>query len=82
MLTTLEVEVLRNMALVMEQEREKRGMTTRELARLCELSESDYLGILDGSVNLRLSAIDRIGSNLGIPLVQLFGGPSGKLSLS
>lgn len=76
MATTLEVEVLRNMALVMEREREKRGMTVTELARLCELSESDYLGILDGSVNLRLSAIDRISNNLRIRLDELIGGQS------
>lgn len=76
MATTLETEILRSMALVMEQERARRGMTTIELAQLCELSESDYLGILDGSVNLRLSAVDRIGRTLDIPLDQLFGGRS------
>lgn len=82
MATTLEVEVLRNMALVMEREREKRGMTVTELARLCELSESDYLGILDGSVNLRLSAIDRISNNLRIRLDELIGGQSRRLNVN
>ncbi|MBP1848315.1 transcriptional regulator with XRE-family HTH domain [Rhizobium petrolearium] len=82
MANTLETKVLRNMALAMEREREKRGMTVTELARLCELTESDYLGILDGSVNLRLSAIDRISNNLRIHLDELIGGQSRKLSLS
>lgn len=76
MTTILQAEILTNMALVMEQERIKRGMTTTELLKLCELRESDYLGILDGSVKLRLSAIDRIARNLDIPLVDFFSRPS------
>lgn len=79
MATTLETELLRNMALIMEQERARRGVSTVELAQLCDLSQSDYLGILDGSANLRLSAIDRISRTLDIPLIRLFGGPLGRL---
>ncbi|CUX70041.1 MULTISPECIES: hypothetical protein [Agrobacterium] len=76
MTTILETEILTNMALVMEQERIERWMTTTELLKLCELSESNYLGIFDGSVKLRLSAVVGTGRNLDIPLVELFGRPS------
>ena len=66
--------ILRNMALVMEREREKRQLNKKELAHLCEITSPYYLQILDGSANPSLQVITRISINLKIPLQELMMG--------
>jgi ribosome-binding protein aMBF1 (putative translation factor) len=72
--TDLGTMILRNMAQVMEREREKRGLNKKELAHLCEMTSPYYLQILDGSANPSLQVITRISTNLKIPLQELMLG--------
>lgn len=66
--------ILRNMANVMEREREKRGWSKNELARACDITPPYYLGILDGSANPSLHVISRICNNLNVSLQELLMG--------
>ncbi|MGE6743630.1 helix-turn-helix domain-containing protein [Allorhizobium pseudoryzae] len=72
--TDLGTMILRNMALVMERERERRGLNKKEMARLCEITSPYYLQILDASANPSLQVITRISTNLKIPLQELMMG--------
>ena len=72
--TALGSLILRNMANAMEREREKRGLSKNELARVCEITPPYYLGILDGSANPSLQVISRICNNLNLSLQELLMG--------
>ena len=72
--TDLGTMILRNMAMVMEREREKRGLTKKELVRLCEMTAPYYFRILDGTANPSLQVITRISTNLKVPLQELMMG--------
>lgn len=69
--------ILRNMANVMEREREKRGLTKTDLALLCEMTAPYYLGILNGTANPSIQVIARICNNLNVPLQELLLGQKG-----
>ena len=66
--------IVRNMAKVMEREREKRGLNKKDLARLCEMTPPYYLQILDGTANPTVEVITRISTNLKVPLQELLMG--------
>ncbi|MCM5689745.1 helix-turn-helix domain-containing protein [Sinorhizobium meliloti] len=72
--TDLGTMILRNMAIVMEREREKRGLTKKELVKLCEITTPYYFRILDATANPSLQVITRISTNLKIPLQDLMLG--------
>lgn len=72
--TDLGTMILRNMAMVMEREREKRDITKKELAVLCEITTPYYFRILDGTANPSLQVITRISTNLKVPLQELMMG--------
>lgn len=69
--TDLGVMILRNMAMVMEREREKRQLTKIEMARLCEITTPFYFAILNATANPSLQVITRISLNLKVPLKDL-----------
>ncbi|WP_234908127.1 helix-turn-helix domain-containing protein [Ensifer canadensis] len=62
------------MATVMEREREKRGLAKKDMARLCEITNPYYFGILNGTANPSLQVITRISTNLKVPLQELMMG--------
>ena len=72
--TDLGTMILRNMAIVMEREREKRGLTKKELVTLCEITTPYYFRILDATANPSLQVITRISTNLKVPLQDLMLG--------
>ncbi|WP_245449354.1 helix-turn-helix domain-containing protein [Ensifer sp. NM-2] len=72
--TDLGTMILRNMAMVMEREREKRGLAKKDMARLCEITNPYYFGILNGTANPSLQVITRISTNLKVPLQELMMG--------
>jgi len=72
--TDLGILVVRNMATVMEREREKRRLSKNGLARLCEITGAYYLGILDGSANPSIHIIARISTKLNVSLDELIMG--------
>lgn len=72
--TDLGTMILRNMAMVMEREREKRDLTKKEMARLCEITSPFYFGILNATANPSLQVITRISTNLKVPLQELMMG--------
>ncbi|WP_084438690.1 helix-turn-helix domain-containing protein [Shinella sp. HZN7] len=72
--TDLGTMILRNMAMVMEREREKRELTKKEMARLCEITSPFYFGILNATANPSLQVITRISTNLKVPLQELMMG--------
>lgn len=72
--TDLGTMILRNMAQIMERERDKRGLNKKEFAKLCEMTSPYYLQILDGSANPSLQVMTRISTNLKIPLQELMMG--------
>ena len=69
--TDLGMRILRNMAMVMEREREKRQLTKIEMARLCEITTPFYFAILNATANPSLQVITRISLNLKVPLKDL-----------
>ncbi|MGD9478651.1 helix-turn-helix domain-containing protein [Shinella sp. G-2] len=69
--TDLGMMILRNMAMVMEREREKRQLTKIEMARLCEITTPFYFAILNATANPSLQVITRISLNLKVPLKDL-----------
>ncbi|MBM3096341.1 helix-turn-helix domain-containing protein [Ensifer sp. T173] len=79
--TDLGTMILRNMAMTMEREREKRGLNKKEMARLCEITSPYYLQILDGSANPSLQVITRISTNLRIPLQALMMGEKAEVKV-
>ena len=72
--TDLGKMILRNMAVFMERERERRGLTKRELVVMCEITAPYYFRILDGTANPSLQVMTRISTNLQIPLQELMTG--------
>lgn len=72
--TELGTRILRNMARVMERERETRGLNKKEMAELCEVTYPFYFQILDGKANPSLQTITRICINLDVPLQELMSG--------
>jgi transcriptional regulator with XRE-family HTH domain len=72
--TDLGTMILRNMALVMEREREKRGLTKKEFAQLCEITTPYYFSMLDATANPSLQVIARISLNLKVPMEELLMG--------
>lgn len=72
--TDLGTMILRNMAAVMERERERRGLTKKELVELCEITAPYYFRILDATANPSLQVITRISTNMKIPLQELMMG--------
>lgn len=72
--TDLGTMILRNMAIVMEREREKRQLTKIEMARLCEITAPFYFAILKATANPSLQVITRISINLKVPLQELMMG--------
>lgn len=79
--TDLGTMILRNMAMTMEREREKRGLNKKEMAGLCEITSPYYLQILDGSANPSLQVITRISTNLKIPLQALMMGQKAEVKV-
>ncbi|WP_439604553.1 hypothetical protein [Shinella sp.] len=55
--TALGTMILRNMAVVMEREREKCGLTKKELVKLCEITTPYYFRILDATQFTRAKLI-------------------------
>ncbi|GAA5666904.1 hypothetical protein AKG11_29175 [Shinella sp. SUS2] len=72
--TDLGTMILRNMAMVMEREREKRELTKKEMARVCEITSPFYFAILNATANPSLQVITRISTNLKVPLQELMMG--------
>ena len=72
--TDLGTMILRNMAVVMEREREKRELTKKEMARVCEITSPFYFAILNATANPSLQVITRISTNLKVPLQELMMG--------
>lgn len=72
--TDLGMMILRNMAMVMEREREKRELTKKEMARVCEITSPFYFAILNATANPSLQVITRISTNLKVPLQELMMG--------
>ncbi|MCQ4633470.1 helix-turn-helix transcriptional regulator [Shinella sp. CPCC 100929] len=72
--TDLGTMILRNMAMVMEREREKRELTKKEMARVCEITSPFYFAILNATANPSLQVITRISTNLKVPLQELLMG--------
>ncbi|WLR95726.1 helix-turn-helix domain-containing protein [Shinella zoogloeoides] len=72
--TDLGKMILRNMATVMERERENRAMTKKEFAVICEITIPYYFRILDGTANPSLQVMTRISTNLQVPLQELMTG--------
>ena len=76
--TDLGMKILRNMAIVMEREREKRQLTKIEMARLCDITTPFYFAILNATANPSLQVITRISLNLEVPLQELMMGVSSR----
>lgn len=72
--TDLGTMILRNMATVMEREREKRDMTKKEFAQLLEITTPYYFSMLDATANPSLQVITRISINLKVPMEELMMG--------
>lgn len=72
--TDLGMMILRNMARVMEREREKRQLTKIEMARLCDITTPFYFAILNATANPSLQVMTRISLNLKVPLQELMMG--------
>lgn len=72
--TDLGTMILRNMAMIMEREREKRELTKKEMARLCEITSPFYFAILNATANPSLQVITRISTNLKVPMQELMMG--------
>lgn len=72
--TDLGTMILRNMARVIERERERRGLNKKEMAQLCEVTYPFYFQIVDGTANPSLQTITRISVNLDVPLQELMSG--------
>ena len=72
--TELGTRILRNMARVIERERERRGLNKKEMAELCEVTYPFYFQILDGKANPSLQTITRICVNLDVPFQELVSG--------
>lgn len=72
--TDLGTMILRNMAMVIEREREKRELTKKEMARLCEITSPFYFAILNATANPSLQVITRISTNLKVPMQELMMG--------
>lgn len=76
--TDLGTMILRNMATVMEREREKRDMTKKKFAQLCEITTPYYFSMLDATANPSLQVITRISINLRVPMEELIMGIKSK----
>jgi len=63
--------MLRNLAKTLEREREKRGLSKREFAAVCDITGPYYLQILEGSANPSLLVLSRIVESLKVPLGEL-----------
>lgn len=72
--TELGEMMVRNMAKVMELEREKRAMGKVEFAKFCGISAPSYLTFLDGTANPTLFVITRISNALGVSVYELLFG--------
>ena len=72
--TELGTRILRNIARVIERERERRGLNKKEMAELCEVTYPFYFQILDGKANPSLQTITRICVNLDMPFQELVSG--------
>lgn len=72
--TELGTLILKNIAVVMEREREKRNMGKQEFAELCEVTYIFYYNMLKGDANPTLHTISRICEKLKIPIQELMTG--------
>lgn len=63
--------MVRNLAAVMERERETRGLGKVEFAKFCQITAPSYITILDGTANPTLYVITRISNALNIPVQEL-----------
>lgn len=70
--------IVKNMARVMESERQARDMTKTEFRVFLKLSAPTYFGILDGKANPTIFVITRISEGLRIPLYDLLMGTTEK----
>ena len=70
----LALEFLGNITGAMEREREDRAFTQAQIAELCELSISDYRGLLAGSTDITLKAVETISKKLNISFWTLMTG--------
>jgi len=69
--TELAEFMVRNLAAVMEREREKRDMGKIEFAKFCGIKGATYFQILEGSANPTLYVITRISNSLNVPVYEL-----------
>lgn len=63
--------IVRNIATVMEREREKRNMGKVEFAKLCGIKAPTFLQILGGEANPTIDSITRISMSLNVPVCEL-----------
>lgn len=63
--------IVRNIAAVMEREREKRQMGKVEFAKLCGIKAPAFLRILGGAANPTIDTITRISMSLNVPVCEL-----------
>ncbi|WP_160011051.1 helix-turn-helix domain-containing protein [Rhizobium sp. 18055] len=68
--------MIRNMATVMERQREARGMGKVEFAKYCGITAPSYLTFLDGTANPTLYMITRISDALSVTVHELLFGHS------
>lgn len=68
------VFMVRNMAAVMERERENRQLGKVEFAKACKITAPSYLAILSGTANPTLFMVTRIAQALAIPVHELLFG--------
>jgi ribosome-binding protein aMBF1 (putative translation factor) len=75
--TELSEFIVRNVATVMEREREKRGMGKVEFAELCGIKAPSFLQILAGKANPTIDSITRISMALKVPVCELLYNDAG-----
>lgn len=72
--TELGILMVRNMAAVMERERQKRDLGKVEFAKVYRITAPSYLSILAATANPTLFVIIRISQALSIPVRELLLG--------
>lgn len=66
--------IVRNMAVVLEREREARGMTKTDFKNFLDISAPTYFGILDGTANPTIFVVTRISEALRMSIYELLTG--------
>lgn len=66
--------VVRNMAAVMEREQNRRDLNKVEFAKLCGITATSYISILEGRANPTIFMVARISWNCGLTMHNLIHG--------